>query len=190
MRWRRIWYCSESPVISRNKFVKDYTVSHSISKYWRYFFEDMLIHYKYWQSDCYNRTYHSGIDGRSDSRGQKLVSSQVRTKAMIVVSFSIYTFAVFSVINRLNQASTLKPSVTMTCDFILIQIASEEFRLPNFTHNAWGNTFFFQTLLNYAARWDHLCRLMTSRTRKIDNAKIRTWVSWAESESFNRSTAS
>lgn len=52
----------------------------------------------------------------------------------------------------MNQANTLKASVTTNCDFVIAQqlTASKHFRLPNFTDKAWGQlvVYAFQALPN------------------------------------------
>lgn len=80
---------------------------------------------------------------------------------------------------------------TQTCDIVLGQqiLALEQFHLHNFIHEVWINPEYgFQTLSNGAACWDHLCRLIFSKSHLLEKStlvrfellllqpKIKIWI--------------
>lgn len=76
-------------------------------------------------------------------------------------------------ISSLNEASILKYSVTMTCDFAVAQLLVELFYSPSFTHKDWVNLRFnFQALSKIAAFWDHLPRTILSRSHISDESTM------------------
>lgn len=95
---------------------------------------------------------------------------------------------VFGMISNLNMFITLKPLAPMTCDFVLVQplVASEQFCLLNFTHNAWFNMWYgLQACLHSFATWDHLPRLVLSRSYYLDKATRLRFKLWSQGQNTN-----
>lgn len=79
------------------------------------------------------------------------------------------------VINCLNKACTLKPLITMTCNFVLAQpsMTSKQFHLHNFTHKAWVILWCgFQALSKGAAHWNCLAMTILSRCHILDKSTM------------------